>query len=238
MKSTPFKVLLAAALLSACTMAPRLGVLGIFTDQADIGDGSRPGTAAFDPAAGTYTISSSGSNMWFAEDDMHFVYRQASGDLSLAADIAFLGESKQGHRKGCLMIRQSLDKGSPMVDVAVHGDGLTAIQFRDAQGGPTKEIQSMTAKPERVRLDKIGDQVYLSVAAAGEDPHPSGASHTLHFTEPFYIGLAVSAHDNKAFETAVFSKVEAGSAWAGAASPQPEFRIITLPSGDKRVTDH
>jgi hypothetical protein len=60
----------------------------------------------------------------------------------------------------------------------------------------------------------------------------------LHFTEPLYIGLAVSAHDNTAFETAVFSKVEVGAAWAGAANPQPGLRIITLPSGDQRVTDH
>ena len=135
------------------------------------------------------------------------------------------------------MVRQSLDPGSPMVDVAVHGDGLTSLQFREAQGGPTKEIQSMTAKPERVRLDKIGDDVYLSVAGAGETLHPSGASFHLHFTEPFYVGLAVSAHDNAAFETAGFSRVEVGAATALAALPQPGLRIITLPSGDRRVTD-
>jgi hypothetical protein len=238
MKSTPIKLILAAALVAACTTSPKLGVLGVFTDQADVGDASKPGTAVFDPEQGTYTIGSSGTNMWFAEDDMHFVFKQASGDLSLAANIAFLGTSKQGHRKGCLMIRQSLDKGSPMVDVAVHGDGLTAIQFRDAQGGSTKEVQSMMANPARVRLDKIGDTVYLSVAAAGGEPNPSGASHALHFTEPFYVGLAVSAHDNAAFETAVFSRVEIGSALAAAAQPQPGLRVITLPSGDQRVTDH
>ena len=95
----------------------------------------------------------------------------------------------------------------------------------------------MTAKPERVRLDKIGDDVYLSVAGAGETLHPSGASFHLHFTEPFYVGLAVSAHDNAAFETAGFSRVEVGAATALAALPQPGLRIITLPSGDRRVTD-
>jgi hypothetical protein len=237
MKSTPSAIVLAAALLSACTSTPRLGVLGLFTDQADVGDASRPGTASFDPQALTYSIGSSGSNMWFAEDDMHFVYRQASGDLSIAADISFLGDSKQGHRKGCLMIRQSLDKGSPMVDVAVHGDGLVAIQFRDTQGGPTKEIISMTHHPERVRLDKIGDAVYLSDSAPGGQVRPSGASHLLRFSEPFYVGLAVSAHDNKAFETAVFSKVEIGAPRASAAEPTPGLRVITLPSGDQSVTD-
>jgi hypothetical protein len=210
----------------------------MFTGQSDVGKLSRPGTAAYDAAQDTYTIGSSGANMWFAEDDMHFVWKKVTGDVSIAAGVAFLGDSKQGHRKGCLMIRQSLDPGSPVVDVAVHGDGLTSLQFREAQGGPTAEIQSMTAMPESVRLDKIGDFVYLSVAGPGEPLHPSGASIRLHFAEPFYVGLAVCAHDNAAFETAAFSRVEVGAASAAAALPQPGLRIITLPSGDRRVTDH
>jgi hypothetical protein len=237
MKATPITILIPAALLAACSALTDLSGPGIFTGESDVGKVSRPGTAAYDAAQGTYTIGSSGANMWFAEDDMHFVWKKETGDVSIAASVAFLGESKQGHRKACLMIRQSLDPGSPMVDVAVHGDGLTSLQFRAAQGGPTAEIQSMTAKPESVRLDKIGDFVYLAVAGPGEPLHPSGASFRLHFGEPFYIGLAVSAHDNAAFETAVFSRVEVGAAAAAAALPQPGLRIITLPSGDRRVTD-
>ena len=95
----------------------------------------------------------------------------------------------------------------------------------------------MVSKPERVRLDKLGDDIYLSVAGAGEATHPSGASFRLHLNDPFYVGLAASAHDNTAFETAVFSRVELGPAVAAAALPQPGLRIITLPSGDRRVTD-
>lgn len=237
MKSTPIRIVIATAFLTACSVLPSFSRIGIFAGQGDVGTVSRPGTASYDAARDTYTIGSSGANMWFAEDDMHFVWKKVTGDVAIAGDIAFLGESKQGHRKACLVVRQNLDPGSPMVDVAVHGDGLTSLQFREVQGGPTKEIQSMTAKPERVRLDKIGDDIYLSVAGAGEPLHPSGASFHLRFAEPFYVGLAVSAHDNAAFETAEFSKVEVGAASALAALPQPGLRIITLPSGDRRVTD-
>ena len=226
-----------AAVLSGCAVLTGPTGPGIFQGQSDVGKVSRPGTAAYDPVRETYTIGSSGANMWFAEDDMHFVWKKVTGNVSIAGSVAFLGESKQGHRKACLMIRQSLDPGSPMVDVAVHGDGLTSLQFRAAQGAPTAEIQSMTAFPSAVRLDKIGDEVYLSVAGPGEPLHPSGASVRLHFDGPFYVGLAVSAHDNAAFETAVFSGVEVGAASAMAALPQPGLRIITLPSGDRRVTD-
>jgi hypothetical protein len=238
MNATPLKFICASVLAVGCALAqaPASGDLGLFSSQQDVGAVSRSGAGSYDAGQGTYTVGASGANMWFKQDAMHFVWKQASGDLSLAADIHFLGTSSQAHRKACLMIRQNLDPGSAYVDVAVHGDGLTALQFRDSQGGVTKEIESDISAPERVRLDKIGDTVYLSVSAKGEEPHPSGASFQLHFTEPFYVGLAVSAHDNTAFETAVFSKVELGSASAAAAVPQNGLTIITLPSGDRRVS--
>ena len=213
------------------------GELGVFSGQSDVGKVSRPGTAFFDAARGTYTVGSSGANMWFSEDAMHFVWKKVSGDGSIAGDIGFVGTSTQPHRKACLVIRQNLDPGSAYVDVAVHGDGLTSLQFRDAEGAATKEIQSNVASPRRVRLDKIGDTVYLSVAKAGEEPHPSGCLFQLHVNSPFYVGLAVSAHDNTAFETAVFSNVEVGRASAAAAAPQPGLTVITLPSGDRRVSE-
>jgi hypothetical protein len=225
-----------AVLFAGCALMPA-SRLGLFEGETDVGTVSRPGTAGYDAASGTYTVGASGANMWFKQDAMHYVWRKASGDVSIAADISFVGASAQPHRKACLVIRQNLDPGSPYVDVAVHGDGLTSLQFRTGQDGITREIQSMVVSPSRVRLDKIGDWVYLSVARDGGPPRPSGAFFVLNFHAPFYVGLAVSAHDDKAFETAVFSKVEVGAASPDAAVPQAGLKIITLPSGDRRVTD-
>jgi TolB protein len=237
--NTPTSRLLCTALFLTCLASARAdATMGAFTDHGDIGKVSKPGTVLYDQAAGTYTVGASGANMWFTADAMQFVWKKVSGDVSIAADISFIGASTQGHRKACLVIRQNLDPGSAYVDVARHGDGLTSLQFRDGNGAITREIQSMVANPTRVRLDKIGDIVYLSVSSGTEEPHPSGASFTLHFNRPYYIGLAVSAHDDNAFETAVFSNVKIGSASDSAAAPQPGLHIITLPSGDRRVSDH
>jgi hypothetical protein len=176
--------------------------------------------------------------MWAKADAMQFVWKKMSGDFSVSAEIAFVGASAQPHRKACLVIRQNLDPGSPYVDVAQHGSGLTSLQFRDAADGMTKEIEAMTDSPTSVRLDRIGDVVYLSVGYVGGKAAPSGASFTLPMKDPVYVGLAVSAHDDNAFETAVFSHVALGSASSAAAAPQPGLKIITLPSGDRRVSDH
>ncbi len=235
MNSTTLRLLGTLAFLSAFSAARAEGNLGTFTDHGDVGSVGKPGTAVFDPSAGTYTLGAAGANMWAKADAMQFVWKKKSGDFSIAADIAFVGTSAQPHRKACLVIRQNLDPGSPYVDVAQHGSGLTSIQFRDATDGTTREIECMTDGPSRVRLDRIGDDIYLSVGYAGGKPAPSGASFHLHLADPVYVGLAVCAHDDNAFEAAVFSNVVIGSASSSAAVPQPGLTIITLPSGDRRV---
>ncbi len=228
---------LCALVLSAVLPFANAGDIGLFTGQTDVGPQSRPGTAAFDAATGAYAVGASGANMWFKADAMHYVWSKASGDISIAASIAFQGQSKQGHRKACLVLRQDLSPGSAYADVAQHGDGLTSLQFRISQDGPTAEIQSMMASPTRVRLDKVGDTVFLSVAGSDGILHPSGASVCVVLKDPFYVGLAVCSHDDSAFETAIFTGVEVGAASAAATRPVPGLRVFTLPTGDQRVTD-
>src|SRR5660397_114428 len=89
--------------------------------------------------------------MWFENDELHYVWKKMSGDVSIAANIEWVGEGVDPHRKACLIIRQSLDPGSAYADAAVHGDGLTSIQYREQQGEITREVQSNISAPNRVR---------------------------------------------------------------------------------------
>jgi hypothetical protein len=38
--------------------------LGIFENQSDVGAVTPPGTAVYDPAADTYTLTAAGANLW------------------------------------------------------------------------------------------------------------------------------------------------------------------------------
>jgi TolB protein len=181
---------------------------GLFSMNKDIGQPSHAGSAVYDPAAGTYLVSGGGSNMWAKADDFQFVGKEMSGDLSFSANIRWPKPGGNPHRKACLIIRQSLDSDSPYVDVAAHGIGLTALQFREIKGGNTQEIQSGFSGPVRVGIEKRGDYVSFWISEKGEELHPAGGSFKLPFPEPFYVGLAVSAHDNNTIEQAEFSKVE------------------------------
>ena len=54
------------------------------------------------------------------------------------------------------MIRQDLEADSAYVDVALHGDGLASLQFRDAKGAATHEVQANVSAPRRVPHREAG----------------------------------------------------------------------------------
>ncbi len=143
--------------------------VGLFEDHADVGTAPHAGAAMYDDAAKTYTVTGGGENMWFAKDAFHFAWMRATGDVSLTADIEFTGVGKDPHRKAVLMIRQDLEADSAYVDAAIHGDGLTSLQFRDAKGANTHEVQANVTAPARVRLVRRGNYALLFLAAKNEE---------------------------------------------------------------------
>jgi dipeptidyl aminopeptidase/acylaminoacyl peptidase len=105
------------------------------------------------------------------------------------------------------MIRQSLDGNSASVDVAVHGSGLTSLQFRNPAGADTREVESNISAPKTVRIEKRGDFFYAFVSGEDGKLRPAGAATKLPLTGDFYIGVGVCAHDKDVIEKAVFSNV-------------------------------
>ncbi len=217
--------------------------LGLFTGHGDVGTVLHPGSVRYDPSAQTYTITGSGENMWLSSDAFQFVWKEVSGDVSLAADIAFQGSGGNPHRKAVLMFRQSLDADSVYADVALHGVGLTSLQYRDEKGAATHEIQSNLTAPKRLRIEKRGAYVYLWLAADGENLQPSGAAIRVSFQEPFYVGIGICSHDKNVSETAVFSQVSLGTPAPGeaplteGASGPPSGLYSTLETVDIASTD-
>jgi len=211
--------------------------LGIFTDHLDVGTVLHPGSAIYDAARQAYTLSGSGENMWFGIDDFHYVWKKVSGDVALTADIALPGTGGNPHRKAVLMIRQSLDGNSPAVDIAVHGVGLTSLQFRDATGANTQEVESNISAPKTVRIEKRGDYFYAFVTGKEGKLEPAGASTKLAFSGDFYIGIGVCSHDKDVVERAVFSnvKLEQLAPSSGKTVLVSSLETISIASTDRHV---
>ena len=212
--------------------------VGIFEGHGDVGEVLHPGSAKFDQAAGKYVVSGSGENMWVAKDALHFAWKKVEGDLAFEADVAFVGRGVDPHRKACLILRQGLEADSAYVDVAVHGDGLTSLQFREAKGANTHEVQANVVSPRRVRIVKRGRYVTLFLAAKDGDLQFSGAAARVEFEGPFYVGLGVCAHNKDVTETAEFSGVTLTSPLPAATGRPTLYSTLetqAIASTDRRV---
>lgn len=212
------------SLLGAVPLAaaqPHPDPIGLFEAQGDVGDNPRKGSASYDPATGEYRITGGGANMWGPVDAFHFVWKRASGNFSITADVHFIGAGVEDHRKAVLAVRQNLEGNSAYADVALHGDGLTSIQFRPIPGAETSEVRSTVNAPVRIRIERRGAQFLMYVGKPGQ-PLVAAAPATVSLEEPVYIGLGVCSHDAQVLETAVFSNVSIHELPATEPNPNPE----------------
>jgi TolB protein len=212
---------------------------GIFEGFVDVGNVLHAGSAEYDAAKGSYTIAGSGENMWFASDAFRFVWKKMSGNVTLTADISFLGKGVNEHRKAVLMARQSLDADSAYADVALHGSGLTSLQYRDGAGAATHEIQVNISAPKRLRIVKRGSYFSMWLADGNGEFHLASGSTRIELKEPFYVGIGVCSHDKDVVEKAVFSNVDLKTATAAPATAMATLystlEIITVASTDRHV---
>lgn len=193
--------------LLAASVAPQTGTLGVFTGSSDVGASPLKGSAAFDDATGRYTITGSGTDIWGRADQFHYVWREISGDVAVTATARFL-TGGIAHRKAVIMLRKSLDADSPFVHLAIHGDGLPAVQFRSVKGDTTHTVNFPVEGPGTwtLKLVRQGTTVRVWVARDGAPLRELG--HTFNrLGSPVLVGLGVSSHTQDAVNTVVFSGV-------------------------------
>jgi hypothetical protein len=197
--------------------------IGIFDGQSDIGSPQLPGSASYDSSTKQYTINSAGYNIWYTRDEFRYLWKKMSGDVSLAADIKYPDPNGYGDRKAVLIIRQNLDDDSKEAMVALHGLGMFHLAQRPDKGVRIKDMEYRIggrglpggANPDslvpvfakRVGIEKRGNAIALFVSLEGEPMHQFGPPVTLHFDEPFYVGVGFCSHVPDKSDTAVLSDV-------------------------------
>jgi TolB protein len=181
--------------------------LGIFTSEGSVGATPAGCAARYDSAGKSYRITGGGANMWGSTDAFYFVWKQVSGDLTLAADIEWVGKSEVGHRKAVLMVRQSLDPGAAYADAVSHGDGLTSLQFRGAANEQTYQVITQVEGKARLRLVRQQSRYTMLAGRPDEAPKTVGPVEYVSLKDPVYVGLGVCSHVATTLETAIFSNV-------------------------------
>lgn len=213
--------------------------LGEFEAQTNVGPAARTGSARYDKASGEYRISGSGVNMWGERDEFHLVWKRMTGDFILTARASFEGEGVDPHRKLGWMVRSGLETDSPYADAAVHGDGLTSLQFRREAGGPTEEIRAAVTGPDVIRLAREGSRLTLSVARYG-DPLQSSRPLEVDLGDEVYVGLFVCSHDPEVTETARFRDVRIVVPAPAGLVPYRDYlgsrlELLDVQTGDREV---
>ena len=198
-----FVTTLALLAVSASALAQPTGQ---FTAHEDIGAVKRAGAFSYDDKLQQYRISASGANTWFADDQMHYAYNPMQGDFIVRAQVAFEGKGVDPHRKVGWDVRSGLGHSSAHVVAAVHGDGLTSLQFREKDGADTNEYRMQINAPDVIQLERRGDVYIMSAAHFGEPFQVTSVSH-VKLGDKVYVGLSASAHNNDAYESMKISNV-------------------------------
>ena len=120
---------------------------GIFENQTNIGKPIQNGTINYNSEKQEYIISGSGMNMWEGKDQFQYLYKSVQGDFIVRVRVKFVGEGVEPHRKIGWIVRNNLSGSSAHVNATIHGDGLTALQYRRSNGADTEEVLSSDTAP-------------------------------------------------------------------------------------------
>lgn len=180
--------------------------LGVFDNHTDVGDCQNAGFATYNSDEQTYMIGGSGTNMWFDKDEFHYLWTTLQGNFILRAEIQFLGEGVDPHRKAGWIVKNDLKSNTKHVNASVHGDGMTSLQYRKSTAGETLETVSKDTLTQVIQLERKGTTYIMSSAKFGEE-FSSVQVKDLEMDDEVYVGLYVCSHNPDIVETVKFRNV-------------------------------
>lgn len=171
---------------------------------SDIGAVGATGSAGY--SGSTFTVAGSGADVWDVADEFRYVYQQISGDVTITARVASLGNTNAWAKAG-VMIRNGLGANVAHALSAVTPSSGLAFQRRVTSGGVSTHTAGPTGlAPYWVRLQRSGNTFTSSVSTNGTSWTTVG-SETISMSTSVYVGLIVTSHSDGILCTATFDNV-------------------------------
>ncbi len=197
------------------TATPAAAALPAPWAASDIG--SIPGVGATGLASGTFTVLSSGADIWGTADAFRFTYQTLIGDGSITARVASQ-ENTASNTKVGVMIRQSLASNSAHVSTIVMPSGM-GIEARATAGASTTWTQNTASTaPYWLRISRVGN-VFTSQLSPDGVTWTTAGTATVTMTGTVYIGLAADSANASALNTSTFDNVTVANAAPTVATP-------------------
>ena len=205
----------------------------------DIGNPKLKGSFNFNKKNQQFTLKGSGYNIWFERDEFYFLSQEVEGDFIFSADLEFIGKGTDPHRKMGLMIRNSSAEDAVYMDGAVHGDGLTSLQYRKRQRGETEEIASDVNSPGFIQVERKGNEFIFRFSKNGQ-PLAEAGRVTLEMQPSVLAGMFITSHNEEVAEQAVFKNVRlekpAPEGVDGYQKPSPSrLEVLDITTGNREV---
>jgi Tol biopolymer transport system component len=135
------------------------------------------------------------------------VSQKVEGDFIITTNLKFIENGVDPHRKIGLMIRESNAENSVYMDGAIHGDGLTSLQYREKIGGETLEKASEKKEiQDIVQLERKGNEFIFRVSKDG-NPLVEVAKVKLEMNKSVLAGMFIGSHNVDVLEKAEFWNV-------------------------------
>ncbi|NJM26019.1 MAG: TolB family protein [Bacteroidia bacterium] len=180
--------------------------VGIFQQTKDVGNPAIKGSTTYDAASQTYHLAGGGYNIWFERDEFHYAYNKLEGDFILTANFRFAGKGADAHRKIGWMVRATEDESAAHISGVLHGDGLTALQWRNAHGTPMRDPEDERFAPkanyEILRIERQGTLITFSAAHPGEPLQTIGVHDFKELPLSVLAGLFICSHHDSVKEMA------------------------------------
>ncbi|HZR18875.1 MAG TPA: chitobiase/beta-hexosaminidase C-terminal domain-containing protein [Verrucomicrobiae bacterium] len=176
---------------------------------SDIGSVAAAGGAFY--SNGVFIVSGSGADIWNSADGFRYVYQRLTNGCDIRARVTSQGDTDPWAKAG-VMVRDSLAPGAAYGYMTITpGNGMD-FQYRTANGvAASGNVSGGGLKPAPnnwVRLTRTNTTFTAYNSADGVNWTQVGSPTTLALTNTaYFVGLAVTAHNNGAISTATIDNV-------------------------------
>jgi hypothetical protein len=187
--------------------------------QLDIGSPQLAGSAT--PVDQGWDIAAGGADIWEKTDQFYFVFQQVSGDFDIAVRVESFTPAHLYSKAG-LMIRETLDAGSPHLMFLVFADneprnnnlGAYEMQFRPEAGADCQAIYPKARPPAPpefpaaypnswLRVERCGNRISAFASTDGKT-WKLYAAHELALNGTVQMGPALTSHHPQVLARAAF----------------------------------
>jgi hypothetical protein len=190
--------------------------------------------------AGTYTMTSSGADIWSTDDEFHFAFKEYTGAGTIIAKVESVQNTHEFAKAG-VMIRDTLDADSRYTGVFITPENGVRFQYRNTAGGVTdRQFAEGITAPYWVKLERSSGGLVRAYYSADGTTWERFNLTQVTMSTPMYIGLALTSHDaaltcEASFSNVSFPDTNVDMQWTdqdiGMLSNEPEPMYVTVTDG-------